>query len=304
LTGEHCPSTLDEEKPNHRRGSPVAAATGPCGVSIRENYALNDSCPPPSDSRCAEMAIPGARRPRFYEKKAPVEAIAVIPPLLAAGVTAVINIRDPARGTLGWVLAGGCVWLVAGSVAKVLNARVQDKEARLVREHAGLTGALYVLYTAIFATMGEADPAIRRLRITVHRVVPRKSGPAEELEQIVPYVGGGAQSGVGRTFSIRSGIIGRAVREKKPFAASHTCADRAQFVQELVSQWGYTEHDAEQVSIERRAWMAIPIFGGPKEVVAVVFLDSDDQAFFTPDLQSFIVISCEAIASYIRETYR
>jgi hypothetical protein len=249
------------------------------------------------------MAIPGARKQKFYEKKAPVEALAIVPPLVAAGVTAFINIHDPSKRVLGWLLAGGCVWLALGSTAKVLNARAQDKEARLIREHGGLTGALYVLYTAIFATMGEAEPPSRRLRITVHRVVPRRGAPPEELEQIVPYVGGGAHSGVGRTFSIRSGIIGRAVRERKPFAAFHAFVDRAQFVQELVSQWGYTEHDAEQVSIERKAWMAVPILGGPGEVVAVVFLDSDDQGFFTAGLQSFIVISCEAIASYIRETY-
>jgi len=248
------------------------------------------------------MAIPGARKQRFYEKKAPVEALAIIPPLVAAGVTAFINIHDPSKRVLGWLLAGGCVWLAVGSIAKVLNASAQDKEARLVREHGGLMGALYVLYAAIFAKMDET-PADRRLRITVHRVVPRKGAPSEELEQIVPYVGGGVRSGVGRTFSIRSGVIGRAVREKKPFAASHDAPDRAQFVQELVSKWGYTEHDAEQVSLERRAWMAVPILGSPKEVVAVIFLDSDNEAFFTSDLQSFIVLSCEAVADYIRETY-
>jgi len=253
------------------------------------------------------MAIPPAStEQRFYEKKAPVEAISVVPPIIVGAVTAAVNILDPAKRTFGWILVGGIVWLALGSVAKVLHASAQDREQKQKLEHGGLRGALYVLHAAVMAHVGRKSENDRVLRITVHRVVPpAKKGAPEELEQLVPYVGtGGGGADAGRTFSIRSGIIGKAVREKAPFAASRRTDDFELFIQELVREWAYTEHDARKLSPDRRAWMAVPIFGHKRDVVAVVFLDSNDPEFFRPDVQTFVVEACEALATYIHEAYK
>lgn len=254
------------------------------------------------------MAIPPAiTEQKFYEKKAPVEAISVVPPIIIAAVTAGVNISDPAKRTFGWVLVGGIVWLAVSSVAKILNASAQDREQKQKLEHGGLRGALYVLHAAVMAHVGRKSENDRALRITVHRVVPpsKKRGAAEELEQLVPYVGaGGGGADAGRTFSIRSGIIGKAVREKAPFAASRRTDDFELFIRELVSEWAYTEHDARKLSPDRRAWMAVPIFGHKRDVVAVVYLDSNDPEFFRPDVQVFVIEACEALATYIYEAYR
>lgn len=72
------------------------------------------------------VKIPGRKRKRLWEHKAAVEAIAVVPPIIAASVTAVLNLGDPAKRSMGWVLVGASVWLALASLFKVLNARAQD----------------------------------------------------------------------------------------------------------------------------------------------------------------------------------
>ena len=75
-------------------------------------------------------SIPGRRRQRFYERKTAVELLAVVPPVLTAAVAAAINLRDPARRSLGWVLVAAIVWLAVASTVKVLHALSQDREQK------------------------------------------------------------------------------------------------------------------------------------------------------------------------------
>lgn len=249
-------------------------------------------------------SIPGRRRPRAYERKAVLEALSVVPPIVTGAVAAKASLADPGKVTLGWLLAGAIGWLGVASVLKVWNAHVQDREEKKSQDYEGLFGALHVLHSAVRGCAGREDLPDGTLRVTIHRVVPhaKKRGAAEELEQLLPYVGGRG-SHPGRTFSIRSGIIGKAVRERTAFAASRRNDDHAQFLAELVRDWSYTEEDARALSSDRRAWMAVPIFGSDSSVVAVVYLDSNEREFFGGDLQRFIVEVCEGIATYISETY-
>lgn len=249
-------------------------------------------------------SIPGRRRQKFYEKKAVVEAFAIVPPIAMGLVTAAINIRDPGKRTFGWLLVAAIVWLSIASVVKVLNAYAQDREQRERREYEGLLAALHVLRELVVTRAGVEDEA-GRLRATIHRIVPG-AGPGkapEELEQLLPYLGGSGD-GAGRRFSIRSGIIGKAVREKSAFAAARQSDDYNAFVTELVRDWSYTEEDARKLSADRRAWMAVPIFGSKSAVVAAAFLDSNDTNFFTPEVQQLIIDTCGGIASYVKEVYR
>lgn len=129
-----------------------------------------------------------------------------------------------------------------------------------------------------------------------------RSGPPEELEQLLPYMGGPGNA-AGRRFSIRSGIIGKAVRRKSAFVARREHADHEGFVGELVRDWAYTEHDARKLSPDRHAWMAVPVIGPSKAPVAVVYLDSSDPCFFTDEVQDLILAGCRGIAEYTMEAY-
>lgn len=245
--------------------------------------------------------IPGRKRKRFWEHKAVVEALAVIPPIAAAAVTAILNLRDPAQRSLGWVLIGASVWLAVASVVKVLNAKAQDAAHKKSESYEGLLAALHVLHGAVRSRAGIESLHDGGVRTTIHRVVPGAGG-AEEVEQLLPYIGG-TGSPSGRTFSVRSGIIGKAVRERTVFAASRVSPDYEAFLSELVRDWSYTVEDARKLSPDRRSWVAVPIpvEGGP--VVAAVYLDSSEPDFFGVEIQQVVLDACAGIATYIEEVY-
>lgn len=249
--------------------------------------------------------IPGPKRDRLYEKKGFVEAIAILPPLVTAAVGAAVNVRDPARRTLGVWLAAATVWLLAASVIKVLHALAQDRDRKRTQDYDGLAAALEVLHSTVRGRTGLGPHGDGMLRVTIHRVVPaRKKGRApQELEQLLPYVGARSPGGKGRTFSIRSGIIGRAVREKAAIAATRVSEDYEAFLGELIRDYAYTEEDARALSPDRRSWMAVPILGNRDAPIAVVYLDSALPEFFTAEVQQLVMDACRGIAVYTREAY-
>ena len=248
--------------------------------------------------------IPGRRRPRLYERKMAVEMLAVVPPVLTAAVTATLNLRDPGRRALGWLLVAGIAWLAVASVVRVLHARAQDREQKRREDYDGLLGAMHVLYGLVGTRAGIGASEHGRLRITIHRVVPpvKRGAAAEELEQLLPYLGGTA-GGAGRRFSIRSGVIGKAVRVNGLVTASRASDDYPQFLGDLVRDWAYIEEDARRLTPDRQAWMAVPVAGARRTVAAVVYLDSDDRTFFTNELRQIIVDACSGITSYVNEVY-
>lgn len=250
------------------------------------------------------MNIPARRKLRLYERKAFAEAVTVVPPAIAAWVAARSNLADPAKRVFGWWLLAGIIWLIGASILKVIQAHAQDKEQKRKQDYEGLNGALHVIYSALSSRAGLTNRDDGRVRLTIHRVVPSKghSGAAEQLEQLLPYLGGSGGP-PGRTFSIRSGIIGKAAREKAVFAASRVSEDHSKFLSELIRDWNLTEEDARNVQPDRRAWMAVPIFGPRSSVVAVVFLDSNQQHMFDGDMQRLVVDACGGVASYIDEAY-
>lgn len=248
--------------------------------------------------------IPAPQKERFYEKKYVVELIAVLPPLVTAAVGALVSLADPAKRILGWWLAGATAWLALASAVKVLHAATQDRDRKRVRQYDGLRGSLWVLYGTVRRAAGLANPWDGTLRITIHRTMPASSGRGgiEELEQLLPYVGGtGAPAG--RRFSIRSGVIGKAARKKAVIAVVCESENYQDFVKELVREWAYTEDEARKLTPDRRAWMAVPILAADESVAAVVYLHSNVRDFFTPALVQLIVNSCHGITSYVREVY-
>jgi len=248
--------------------------------------------------------IPGRKRKRFWEHKAVVEALAIIPPIVAAVVTAMLNLRDPVKRSLGWVLIGAAAWLALASLVKVLHARAQDAAQKRSEEYEGLRGALHVLHGAVGSRVGLESRHDGKLRATIHRVLPGKGGDrgAEEVEQLLPYVGGSGGP-AGRTFSVRSGITGKAVRERSIFTASRQSPDYETFLTELVRDWSYTAADARRLTPNRRSWMAVPIPGEADSVSAVVYLDSSEPDFFGTEVERVVIEVCTGIRTYIDEVY-
>ncbi len=197
------------------------------------------------------------------------------------------------------------MWLVIASVVKVLHAYQQDQEEKRKQDYDGLLGALHVLYGNISILLNFVNSDGGRLRVTMHRVVPPSISDkdAEELEQLLPYIGGEGK-GAGRKFSIRSGIIGKAAREKSPFAFSRQNDDHEAFIEELKSNWAYTEEDARKLKSDRKSWMAVPIFGENNAVVGVVYLDSNEKDFFNERVKEAVINSCSGVALYINERYK
>lgn len=248
--------------------------------------------------------IPGPQKERFYEKKYVVELIAILPPLVTAAVGALVNLGDPAKRTLGWWLAGATGWLALSSVFKVLHAAAQDRERKRARQHDGLRGSLWVLYESVRREAGVEARADGTLRLTIHRVVRTTTdgAGAQELEQLLPYVGGNGAP-PGRRFSIRSGVIGKAARGRMVVVVARDGESYSDFVRELISRWAYTEEDARKLTPDRHSWMAVPILAADESISAVVYLDSSVRDFFTAELAHLIVNGCHGITSYVREVY-
>ena len=253
--------------------------------------------------------IPEAKPARFFEKKWIVELVAAFPPILAVGVTAAATFIDKANDNdvLGYILILSALWLISGGILRVTNAYAQDKRQARELNYDGLRSALHVIHSAVSRHMDftEEEDVGGMLRVTIHRVVPAAdpSSDPEETEQLVGYVGGQGK-GPGRRFSVRSGIVGRAVRERNPITASRQSDDYEQFVEELVSEWSYTREDAQALSHDRQAWMAVPILGLEANVVAVVYLDSYSHTLFTDRVVQLIIDMCSGVAQYVDERYR
>jgi putative methionine-R-sulfoxide reductase with GAF domain len=242
--------------------------------------------------------IPGPQKERFYEKKYVVELIAILPPLVTAAVGALVNLGDPAKRTLGWWLAGATAWLALASLTKVLHAAVQDRERKRARQYGGLRGSLWVLYEATRQVAALTAVRDGTLRVTIHRVIP----DLERLEQLLPYIGG-TGGPPGRTFSIRSGVVGQAVRAKTPISSARKNQAHADFVKELVHDWFYTDEDARAVTPDRQAWMAVPVLMPSGDVSAVVCLDSNVPDFFSDLVQEVVLSCCAGITAYVVEVY-
>jgi hypothetical protein len=244
--------------------------------------------------------IPGIPRNGLTHKKWFVELVSSGPPVVAAGGASLMAYgASPAVGT---VLGLGVAWLLGASTLKVVHAKTQDQAAAQQSSHDGLIGGLYVLQKAASHVCGIKLGEHEDLRVTVHRVVPPLDNP-EFIEQIVPYVGGRG-SGAGRTFSVRSGITGAAIRLNKPVAASRVSGDEAAYREELKSTWSYTEKESKSLSADRQSFMAIPI-SGKDHVRGVVYLDSNKPGVFGEGtaIANALVAICSGVNQYCNTRY-
>lgn len=156
-----------------------------------------------------------------------------------------------------------------------------------------LEGCLYTLH----AVLAPIDPC--RLRLAIHVPV------GEMLEQVTEYIGDQPKPGrIGRQFPANAGIIGRAFREKDVFVGRRINDDYESYVRELVRDWNYTEERARQLNPGVMEWMAVPFYETDRQRVdAVLFLDSTNRGFFTPERQELVLAAASGIAVFIGKRY-
>lgn len=116
------------------------------------------------------------------------------------------------------------------------------------------------------------------------------------------YIGG--SGGKGRRFPIGFGIVGAVIRREEPLAFSRNSGDNEAYKKELIEKYGFTKKQADEVSIDRNSWMAVPIKYAGKEITGVLYLDAKDKDFFTDEVQREVVWACGGIAVFINERYR
>lgn len=93
------------------------------------------------------------------------------------------------------------------------------------------------------------------------------------------------------------------MREKAVLAATRTNDDHESFIRPLVREWAFTEADARALRHDRQSWMAVPILGPGRTVVAVIFFDSAIPDFFTAHIQQVVTNASVGVMNFVLETY-
>lgn len=247
--------------------------------------------------------IHGLKHKCFFERKWFSETVAAAPPFVAAAIAAFKTAAD-GMGWIFWLAIASCVWLVGAGMLKVFLGKKQDAAEDEARSHDGLLAALHVLHATV-AQAGKLTPEEKNrcLRVTFHRVVPPLDN-SDKIEQIVPYVGGN-HDGAGRTFYIRTGITGKAIRENSTLIMDRQSESFEDYKKQLISDWGYTQRDAEKFTSDRFSLMAVPVTDRDgQEVLGVVYLDCCNRNFFASEAVKIAVLSCCAgVARYTGERY-
>ncbi|WP_394824763.1 GAF domain-containing protein [Pendulispora albinea] len=184
---------------------------------------------------------------------------------------------------------------------KLAQSNYKDKIDEKKETPSDLRGPLHVLHRVIAKQKRRENPEEGWLRITVHRVYKNTKGE-EELEQSVDYVGS-KDGGAGRTFSAKSGLIGRVARLKEPRKFERVSGmSYDDWITYCVEHLGMTHEDARKTRDKRFSFIGVPISSGEK-VRAVVYADSSEMQFFDEATTDLVLIGCAGLASFIDEHY-
>lgn len=204
---------------------------------------------------------------------------------------------QPVRGWITLIVA------VVVTLLGILKAVVSFSEHSRKKSTHELEGCLHTLHALLTESIdeNEADPS---LRLTIHKPIDK----GQRLEQVVGYVGASRSrpGSVGRTFPAQSGVIGVAFREKKFVTANRSNDDYETYVRELKEKWGYIEDDARALNPSSKSWMAVPLVETDENettVHGIVYLDSTDPDFFTPERQVYVNAACSGIARFVKRRY-
>lgn len=240
---------------------------------------------------------------RLLRQKWLFELFASVPPLIIACIGAARLFQDAGQQTFAYWAVGAALWLFFGSVLKIAHAREMDKDANAKKDHDGLRAAMCVVHASASHACGLVPGDASAIRVTFHSVAPPLDNP-QHIEQIVPYVGGDG-GGVGRRFSVRSGITGRCIRTKQPYTMHRPDNDIESYRRELAADWGYTNADVVKLSTDKMSCMAIPVLDlSGRHALGVIYFDSDKSNLFESiDVQNAMFGACGGVAKYVSERY-
>jgi hypothetical protein len=204
------------------------------------------------------------------------------------GFSSATNFASQNRTGLALLVGLGTIGVLAFSAIKqgvgLAAARKKDSTHEL-------EGCLYTLHAVLASNC--------RLRLAIH--VPVR----DALEQVTEYIGDRPKPGrIGRQFPANAGIIGKAYRERDVFVGRRLNDDYESYVQELVTDWNYTEERARALDPAVMEWMAVPFYDSDlQRVYAVLYLDANQRDFFTPDRQETVLSAVSGIAVFVGKRY-
>jgi hypothetical protein len=237
------------------------------------------------------MTIPRpARGPRWLFTQTASYDILIAVFASVIGFSSAQNYYAQGRGRLALLSGLGTVGVVGFTL---LKQGISLTAARAQTSTHELEGCLYTLRAVL------APEAGVRLRLAIHVPV------GENFEQVTEYIGDTPKPGrVGRQFPINSGIIGKAYLEKDVFVGHRVNDDYEAYVQELISDWNYTEERARRLNPGAMEWMALPVYDADRQrVEAVLFLDVTQRGFFTAERQELILAGLGGIAVFVGKRY-
>jgi len=234
------------------------------------------------------------------------------------------------KGERGAVLATSLTLAasVVGFVIALGRARAKDRREAERKSPADLEGCLYILHAAVLAIRGLTyeERNIKKLRVTIHRVLDGPANRAFTVRQLVPYVPAGSSlspdQGKGREMPSRCGIVGRAITRQRPQGMIRV-GSFDDYMKVMCEEYGFLPEEARQLSPDRHAFLAIPLMKG-QHVVGVVYLDSTDPTLFSdakatsgaggaggagtpnvvsPELVGAITTACGGLAPYTSLRY-
>jgi hypothetical protein len=165
-----------------------------------------------------------------------------------------------------------------------------------------LEGCLHTLHALLRASDPQADEADPHIRVTIH--IPLTFKGSVWLEQLCPYVGDGVgrTKRPGRRLSVHYGIIGDAYRTRMISVAHRRRDDPNEYLNELQTNWHFTEDEAQRVDLSVMSFIAVPLLDN-SGVAAVLYADAKKKNFFTAARRRLVENACYGIALFIGRRY-
>ncbi len=141
------------------------------------------------------------------------------------------------------------------------------------------------------------------LRVTMHRVMAREKH--RYIQQICTYLGsesnldsvGKQRIRAGRLFPANTGLMGKAIHEKRVFRTKHFENDQA--LEEELKKDLETTGSGRTVDEVAKSYLSIPFLGSDLSPVLVLYADSQKLNFFADDDRVYAVLNmCEGFCRF------
>ena len=283
-----------EEKRQQRSAQEKAAQSQPPprvpGTSERPTRTA--SSPPDVARGDKTLKLPTKATDHWWQRKTPGALISTVA-AVGGGLGKVVADIATDKVNVGTYFAFGVFLLgLVGGYAAWKKSRWEDQQ-RVERALAPEYVAMLVMMHGYMIAAHQRDRPDEKLhpeilRLTIHRV------ETDCMVQATGYVGCGGGD-AGRKLPLKTGVVGKAVLQKKLIIARRMEQDHAAYRQQMVEEFNFTEQEVAGLRDDRHSWAAMPIFEGDR-VVGALYLDSLDPHFFD-EKESEIIVGCNAIVN-------